>query len=117
MKVYHRTKAADAILAEGFRDGEGHYLTSNLYRGVWLSNVPLDENEGAWGDTLLSLDIPESVIAEYEWVEEGKPYREFLVPADTVNEYGPPTVEDIRPEPFFGQRRRHKPSFTFDDKP
>jgi hypothetical protein len=48
---------------------------------VWFSDVPLDENEGADDDTLLLLKIPKSIIAEYEWIEEGKPYREFLVPA------------------------------------
>jgi hypothetical protein len=44
---------------------------------------------------LPSIDIPESVIADYEWIEAGKPYREFLIPADVVNRYGPPhVVED-----------------------
>jgi hypothetical protein len=43
--------------------------------------VPLDVNEGAEGDTLLRIDLsmPESDIADYEWIEEGKPYREWLI--------------------------------------
>jgi len=28
----------------------------------------------------------------YEWIEEGKPYREFLIPAEIVNRYGPPKI-------------------------
>ena len=79
-------------LALGFRDGRGTYLTSNEYTGVWLSNVPLDCNEGAAGDELLSLEIPDEVITKYEWIEEEKPYREFLVPAVVLNLYGPPRL-------------------------
>jgi hypothetical protein len=62
-------------------------LTENTYSGVWLSNVPLDENEGACGDILLEVttDMTESEIAQYEWIEEGKGYREFLIPAAEIN--------------------------------
>ena len=92
MKLYHRTYATKPILAQGFQDREGTYLTNHVWRGVWLSDCPLDINEGAKGDTLLVLVIPEEVIAPYEWIEEGKGYREFLVPAEVVNRYGPPQV-------------------------
>ena len=84
MILYHRTNAADKILSRGFRDGEGAYLTDRTWRGVWLSDCPLDENEGAYGDTLLFVEIPEDVVAEYEWVQDIG-YREFLVPAEIVN--------------------------------
>jgi hypothetical protein len=87
VKLYHRTAAGDAILAEGFKDQGGTYLTTNWYEGVWLSDRPLDANEGASGRDLLVVDIPEDALADYEWVEEGKPYREWLVPAELVNRY------------------------------
>ena len=88
MILYHRTHAAIAepILCDGFRDGTGTYLTTEEHSGVWLSNVPLDINEGAEGDTLLQLDLPEQTIADYEWREDGKRYREWLVPARLINE-------------------------------
>lgn len=88
MILYHRTTAASAeqILHDGFRDGVGTYLTDSEFSGVWVSNVPLDINEGAKGDTLLQVDLPEQTIAEYEWIEERKPYREWLIPARLVNE-------------------------------
>lgn len=92
MKLYHRTSATDAILKDGFKDATGSYGTNQLFSGVWLSDQPLDSNEGAWGDTLLTINMPEHEILEYEWIEEGKPYREFLIPAAIVNKYGPPTV-------------------------
>lgn len=93
MKLYHKTSAADSILAHGFKDSYGPYLTNEICGGVWLSDRPLDVNEGADGDTLLFLEIPEDVVGKYEWIEDGKTYREFLVPAETVNRYGPVRVE------------------------
>jgi hypothetical protein len=54
----------------------------------------LDQNEGADGDTLLTLEIPDEVLADFEWLEDGKPYREFLVPAALVNAHGPPAIAD-----------------------
>jgi len=36
----------------------------------------------------------ESIESITEWVEEGKPIREFLVPATLVNSYGPPEITE-----------------------
>lgn len=36
-----------------------------------------------------SLEIPEALFTEYEWVEEGKPYREALIPAARLNPHRP----------------------------
>jgi hypothetical protein len=52
-----------------------------------LADRPLDENEGADGDVVLELDVPEPLFIEYEWVEEGKTYREALIPAERLNAY------------------------------
>ena len=83
MKLYHSTtrENADAILAFGFRDATDYYMTAHQWTGVWLSDRPLNENEGALTGALLSLDIDEAELVPYEWVEDGKGYREFLVPA------------------------------------
>ena len=89
LTLYHRTtrEAANIILTDGFRDATGTYMTFHEFSGVWLSNMPLDANEGAKGDVLLQvrLPLPESAIAQYEWIEEFKPYREWLVPAAVIN--------------------------------
>ncbi len=91
MRLFHGTTeaAADAILAGGFRDGEGFYMTDVRIVGVWLSDVPLDCNDHGKLDctAMLAVDIeltPDEV-ASWELVEEGKPYREWLIPADVVN--------------------------------
>jgi hypothetical protein len=86
MRVYYRTFHPQAIIREGFKDGEG----TELWSGVRVSDVPLDDKEGAKGDALLTLEVPEAELTPYEWVEEGKLYREFLCPADLLNRYGPP---------------------------
>ena len=88
MLLYHRTNAADDILRRGFRDGEGRYMTDVILRGVWLSAVPLDVNEGAVGAHVLEVELPDALAEEHELVEEEKPYREFLVPADRLNRLG-----------------------------
>lgn len=54
LTLYHRTCDADAILATGFRDGEGSYGTGTPRWGVWISDVPLDVNEGALKATIFS---------------------------------------------------------------
>ena len=89
LTLWHRTSDdnAAAILKTGFRDGTGTYMTDFTFTGVWLSDMPLDENEGASGNTLLcvTLDCTEADIHDWEWIEEGKGYREWLIPADFVN--------------------------------
>jgi hypothetical protein len=86
LSLYHRTTAAvaEAVLNAGFIDGKGQYLTAAMHRGVWLSNRPLNSSEGADGDTLLEVSVPPAAVATHEWVEDGKPYREWLVPAEAL---------------------------------
>lgn len=102
MKLYHRTshESAAAILAEGFRDGGAFVDTvdGDVVGGVWLSSVPFDpvslgrtKGDGA----LLSIEIPDEDLAEWEWSNEGllaDAPREFTVPAEILNRHGPPVV-------------------------
>ena len=88
--LFHRTseEAARAIVESGFRDNTGTYLTGEEFTGVWLSNRPLDANEGAWGHSLLrvTIDLPESELTSYEWTNEGnESYREWFIPASLIN--------------------------------
>ena len=85
-------EAVPSIVADGFRDATDFYMTDELHSGVWLADRPLDPNDGAYGDALLVVEIPDDVFAGYEWREEGKSIREALIPADVVNRYGPATV-------------------------
>lgn len=85
MMAYHRTAAGQEIMRSGFHDSVDSYMTTRLHRGVWVSDVPLDVNEGASGDDLIVVDVPDELFARYEWIEDGKPYREALVPARLLN--------------------------------
>ena len=89
MKLYHVTTRdrARTILREGFRDNEGSYGTDRQWSGVWLSDTPLDCNEGVSGNTILavSFDCEPDDLSDYEWVQEGFPSREWLIPSDFVN--------------------------------
>jgi|SRR5215468_5507869 len=90
MFVYHRTPAAQAILAEGFRDGTTHPMNALLWPGVWVSTFPLDANEGAKGTDVLRLDIPKNLFTEHEFIpedEDMRTYREALIPAALLNVY------------------------------
>lgn len=87
MKLFHRTDAAEVILTQGFRDAEGSYLSNATMRGVFLADVPVDDDEGATGDQLLEV-LVDVDISNYELVEEGKPFREWCLPAQLLNDHG-----------------------------
>jgi hypothetical protein len=84
-------------VADGFRDSESCFGTENLHSGVWLSDRPLDTDEGAVGNALLcvELNVGDREIAQFEWIEDGKPYREWLIPADLINELGKIAIVEI----------------------
>jgi hypothetical protein len=91
MIFYHRTHDADAILRDGFRDEEDSYgMEDFTLRGVFLSDKPLSIHEGAGGDDLLKVTLPDGCcdFSYYELVEEGKPYREWCIPAEIINRHG-----------------------------
>lgn len=97
MKLFHPTRHAASILRNGFGDMTGTYLTPTDHSGVWLFDRPLDDHVGDDDpDVILELEIPEDVIAPFEWFA-GLPYREFLLPAMIVNRYGPPLVRASQP--------------------
>lgn len=89
--LFHKTyrDKAEKILDCGFKDGTGDYMTGEEHTGVWLSNHPLDCNEGAWGDTVLAVAfrVPLSNLDRFEWTEEGKPHREWLIPAAYIAQF------------------------------
>ena len=102
MIVYHRTSAesADLILRDGLQDARDKYMTDREFEGVWISDRPLDANEGVWGDVLLRIDLSGLTaddLADFEWVEDGKPHREWLVPADLLNRSGKVIVAENDP--------------------
>jgi hypothetical protein len=60
-----------------------------------VSDCPLDINEGAKGDVVLMLNVPVDIFERYEWIEQGKPYRESLIPAAILNALGMPRIVSV----------------------
>jgi hypothetical protein len=82
------------ILRDGLRDATGSYMFVGLeLTGVWLGDRPMDINEGAKGDQILRVELPDAVdLDDFEVVEDGKPYREWCVPAALINEHATVTL-------------------------
>jgi hypothetical protein len=121
MRLFHKTsaEAATLILIDGFKDiadptgtNLGFYEQIPEIKVVWFADAPLDGDEGRQ----LMLEIPDEIAQKVDktvrmglWgrsslvvrsnaqdgptevVEEGKPYREYIIPAEIANQYGPPT--------------------------
>ena len=107
-RLFHRTEAefATGILKEGFREdinngAKSLFPTMQAHRGVYLSDIPVNCQDGAKGDVLLEVlfDMSEIEMSHrFEFIPEPvdqddgttpvpmfAPYREFLVPAAFVN--------------------------------
>src|ERR1039457_4608962 len=103
MIVYHATTSAEtlkSILAQGFRDTVGRYGVMMQLPGVWLSDRPLMAGDGglSGSEPLIRLEVPEDVIRQYEWVNEGGTYREWFVPAAVLNRFARAFVGDALDE-------------------
>ena len=91
MRLYHRTSrgSARSIMAQGFRNAWGYYLTDQLWHGVWLSEAPTDQAEDVPDDIVLVVDLnlPDADLAQYAWVDLSTGRRDFLLPADLINRH------------------------------
>lgn len=101
-KMYHCTtpERAAAIMAEGFKRPPGS-LSLGGVDGIWLSQVPVTENEGAAGCDCIELTFDGTIgrLADYaivegeyqdpetgDWVETGITEAwEWIVPLEIVN--------------------------------
>ena len=72
------------------------YGTDFAFSGVWFSEEPMDANDGVVGEALLAVDIPQGIVDEYEWIEDGKFAREWLVPAALVNAHAKVKIVEQR---------------------
>lgn len=85
---YHRTSSdgAAAICGGGFKDRETVFGGISL-NGVWMSNRPLDRNEGTATGPLLRILIRVELadLADLEVVNDDATYREWCVPAAWLN--------------------------------
>ena len=89
MKLFHYTSAKNAanILKKGFRDTTRSYMMSTTVTGVWVFDKMSGESEAALADVVFQIEVKISKrdLDFYEVKEEGKPYREWCVPARLLN--------------------------------
>ena len=95
--LYHWTFSAEKILKSGFRGDlgicGGRHIRDD---GVWFSDEILGPLDGVEeGMKLLVIEIPFKDIEEFEWMEKGKGYREWCIPANLVNQYGKPILTEV----------------------
>jgi len=87
VRVYHGTSSqtADAILADGFRDGPPQWGAE--LGGVWFASYPLDQNEGVTGggDDLVHVALDLDNAEQWE-VEEPVARHILVVPAAVAND-------------------------------
>ena len=100
MRFFHATtqKSANAILREGFRDGEGSYMFSPedleeafgrpTLSGVFVASGPTSSQDGAAGDVVLELELSDEFdVTPWAIEEEGLEVWEWLIPASFLNEH------------------------------
>jgi len=94
MRVFYQTTGEDAqrILSEGFEDPDEMTIVvvEGGCAGIWVSDAPSDTDDG---DTILTIDIPEELVAHWgrTFPVKGK-CRWALIPAIELNQYGPARI-------------------------
>ena len=103
--LYHVTTVDNAqiILRDGFRETAEFYSSDTNSNGVWLSDRPLNGNQGVRGDITLAVSFNLSLreLGFYKLVGIRKLYKEWCVPASVIRRYAkvsllPPDLEDAR---------------------
>jgi hypothetical protein len=86
---FHTTDKADAILRNGFRDNT-RLVAGVQFTGVFISDQPVTEEEGAKGDQLLQLEFSDDVDLG-PVIVGGEPHS-WCVPAKLINDYATVTL-------------------------
>ena len=80
MRYYHRTSSANAkrIVSDGFVDAEGIAQSGDVFRGVWITDRPVDAGESmSFGDSLVAVDVDDprhcARIDVFEWDASARP--------------------------------------------
>ncbi len=99
LKLFHTTPHPIRILRDGFRDATTEYEDGEI-TGVWLADRPVGVMEGARGQHVLVVTVPETLAIEHlvsETLMPGSPdeptgparwfFREFVFPSRVLNQF------------------------------
>ena len=106
MLVYHRTTAAAAqsIQTHGFLDGLADYGSGRARAGVLFTESPSDEQDGARGDAVLTVELigeDRHSLLEFAWADpdhrlDPSQCSEWIIPAEFVNRRAVIVQVDVR---------------------
>ena len=86
MTLYHWTLNRTKLKAKGFPANKDRHSDGEL--GVWLTDEITGSPESIKSEMrMVTVDIPEEVIVEYEEINKDSGYRAFRIPAEVVNQY------------------------------
>ncbi len=89
LALYYGTTSKDAerILNRGFEDLRSGFLTDSELHGVRLFDRLRAADEGRTRECYVSVQFrDEAALKEFEVIEEGKPYRKWVVPAAFIKD-------------------------------
>jgi hypothetical protein len=106
--LFHKTTIGDArgILKEGYSDTEWDFGLKDAQTGeevtvtgVWLSNRPLEDNEGPEGNALLevTVDFSDEELLTFELTGMMWNARLWVVPAETLNAHSRTKIVRVDP--------------------
>ena len=86
MKLYHWTINRTKLKAKGFISRKDRHSEGTL--GIWFTDQLVGSPEDMKPEMrIVTVDIPEDDIIQYEEINQGSGYRAFVIPADVANQY------------------------------
>ena len=86
MKLYHWTLNRTKLKAKGFISRQDRHSQGVL--GIWFTDQLVGSPEDIKPEIkIVTMDVPEDDIIQYEEINEGSGYRAFRIPADVANQY------------------------------
>ena len=86
MELYHWTLNRTKLKAKGFISHKDRYSDGEL--GIWFTDRLVGEPEDIKPEIkMVTMEVPEDDITQYEESNEGSRYRAFRIPASVANQY------------------------------
>ena len=86
MKLCHWTLNRTKLKAKGFVSHQDRHSEGKL--GIWFTDQLVGEPEGSKPEIrIVTMEVPEEDITQYEEINKGSGYRAFRIPASIANQY------------------------------
>ena len=86
MELYHWTLNRTKLKAKGFVSRQDRHSEGKL--GIWFTDQLVGEPEKISPEVkIVTIDVPEEKVIQYEEINQGSGYRAFRIPAQIANQY------------------------------